>query len=42
MDIFVLTSGKTFFFKFVRKVCPYCVAGMTCLTVNIGGSRVMQ
>ena len=25
----VLTSGKTFFFKFVRKVCPYSVAGMT-------------
>ena len=30
----VLTSGKMFF-KFVRKVCPYSVTGMTLLTVNI-------
>ena len=35
MDIMVLTSGKTFFFEFFMKVCPYAVTDMTCLTVNI-------
>ena len=35
MNILGLTSGKTFFFKFSRKVCPYSVTGMTWLTVNI-------
>ena len=35
MDNLVLTLGKTFFFKSVRKVCPYSVTGMTRLTVNV-------